>query len=107
MIPQPPSIRFQSLRGFVEGTKGMLKDEAYQLAKAENSTLYAWIGATPAAQKSYRPREIENLVEYYWHLNFLIHRCERDYSSAHGYAATLSEEALKRWAQNAKPDCPT
>ena len=79
----------------------MLKDEAYQLAKAEYSTLYAWIGATPAAQQRYRPREIENLVEYYWHLNFLIHRCERDYSSNHGYAATLSEEALKQWAQNA------
>ena len=44
----------------------MLKDEAYQLAKAEYSTLYAWIGATPAAQQRYRPREIENLVEYYF-----------------------------------------
>lgn len=107
MIPQPSSLRFQSLRGFVEGTKGMLKDEAYQLAKAENSTLYAWMEATPAAQKKYRSREIENLVDYYWHLNYLIHRCERGYSSAHGYAATLSEEALKQWAQNAKPNGST
>lgn len=81
----------------------MLKDEAYQLAKAEYSTLDAWIGATPAAQKIHRSREIENLLEYYWHLDFLIHRCERGYPSAHGYAATLSEAALKQWGQNAKP----
>jgi hypothetical protein len=97
MIPQTPSLRFQSLRGFVDGTKGLLKDEAYQLAKAENSTFCTWIWSTPAAQKKYRPREIENRVEYYWHLNFLIHRCERAYASAHGHAATLSEEALKQW----------
>jgi hypothetical protein len=103
VIPQLPLLRFQSFRGFVEGTKGMLKDEAYQLAKAENSMLYTWIGATPAAQKNYRPPEVANLVEYYSHLNFLILRCERGYASAQGYAATLSEEALKQWAQNAKP----
>lgn len=102
MISKPPSLRFQSLREFVEGTKGMLKDEAYQLAKAENSTLHAWIEATPAMQNKYRPREIENLMDYYWHLNSLIHRCEKGYSSAHGYAATLSEQALKQWAQNSK-----
>jgi hypothetical protein len=81
----------------------MLQEEAYQLARAENSTLHAWIGATPDAQKKYRPRAMENLVEYYCHLNFLIHRCEKGYPSAHGYAATLSEEALKQWGQNAKP----
>jgi hypothetical protein len=106
VIPKPLSLRFESLRGFVEGTKGMLKDEAYQLAKAEYSTLYAWIEATPAAQKNHRPREIENFVEYYYHLNFLICRCERGYPSTHGYAATLSEQALKQWDLNKEPDFP-
>lgn len=81
----------------------MLKSEAYPLAKAEYSILDDWIRATPAAQKSYRPREIENLRDYYWHLDFLIHRCERSHISTHGYAATLSEQALKQWAQNAEP----
>lgn len=85
----------------------MLKDEASELAKAEYSILHAWRAATPTAQKNHRPREIENLVEYYWHLNFLIQSCERGFSSSHGYAATLSEQALKQWAQNAKPDCST
>jgi hypothetical protein len=104
VISQLPSLSFQSLRGFVDGTKGMLKDEAYQLAKAEHSTLFAWIKASPAVRQTYRPREIENLVDYYWHLDFLIHRCETGYPSTYGYAATLSEEALKQWGQNAKPD---
>ena len=103
MIPKPLLLRFESLRGFVEGTKAMLKAEAYPLAKAEYSILHAWIRVTPAAQKNYRPREIENLMDYYWHLDFLIHRCESGHSSTHGYAATLSEQALTQWAQNEKP----
>jgi hypothetical protein len=101
MMTPPPSLRFQSLRGFVEGTRDLLQDEACQLARAEHSTLAAWIKATPAAQKGYRSREIDGLVDYYWHLDSLLHRCEDGYSSAHGYAAMLSEEALKQWDQNA------
>jgi hypothetical protein len=103
MVPKPLPLRFESLREFVEGTSGMLKSEAYPLARAEYSILHAWISVTPAAQKNYRPRGIANLMDYYWHLDFLIHRCESGHSSAHGYAATLSEQALKQWAQNAKP----
>lgn len=80
----------------------MLQDEACQLARADHAALHDWIGATPAAHKGYRPREIDCLVDYYWHLNSLIHRCEDGYPSTRGYAATLSEEALKHWAQNAK-----
>jgi hypothetical protein len=80
----------------------MLLAEALQLAGAEHATLAAWIAATPAARKGHRPPEINGLVDYYWHLDALLHRCQDGYSSAHGYAATLSEEALKHWSQNAR-----
>jgi hypothetical protein len=79
----------------------MLQDEACQLARAERVTLHTWITATPAARKGHRPPQINCLVDYYWHLDSLLHRCEDGYSSTHGYAATLSEEALKHWHQNA------
>jgi len=97
-----PSLRFHSLLAFVDGTSEMLLDEAWQLARAEHAALAAWIKATPAARKNYRPREIARLVDYYWHLDFLIHRCQNGYSTAHGYAATLSEQALKQWDENAR-----
>jgi hypothetical protein len=80
----------------------MLQDEACQLARAEHSTLHTWIGATPAARKNYRPPEIDRLVDYYWHLNSLLLHCQNGYSSGHGYAPTLSQEAVKQWGQNAK-----
>jgi hypothetical protein len=79
----------------------MLQAEACQLARADHVTLATWIGATPAAQKGHRSPEIHGLVDYYWHLDSLLHRCADGFSSAHGYAATLSEEALKHWGQNA------
>jgi hypothetical protein len=102
VITKLPSLRFESLKGFVEGTKDMLLDEAWQLARVEHATLHAWIAATPAAQRNYRRRELEKLVEYYWHLDVLINRCESGHSSTHGYAAMLSEQALKHWEQNEK-----
>jgi hypothetical protein len=85
----------------------MLLDEALQLARTEHSTLSAWIRATPAARRNYRPREIDKLVEYYWHLDFLLHHCENGSSPSHGYAAMLSEQAVKQWDQNAKRHRPT
>lgn len=102
MITLPSSLRFHSLKEFVEGTKDMLIEEALQLAGAEHSALAAWIRATPAARRNYRPREIDKLVEYYWHLDLLLDRCESGSLSTHGYAAMLSEQAVKHWEQNAR-----
>lgn len=107
MITKLPSLRFQSLRGFVEGTRDMLQDEACQLGRAEHSTLAAWINATPAIRRNYRPPEIHGLVDYYWHLDALLHRCQDGYASARGYAATLSEEALKQWGENSRHKAAT
>ena len=102
MITKLPSLRFQSLRAFVEGTRDLLQDEACELARAERAALHAWIAATPAARKHYRSREIDKLVDYYWHLDLLLHHCETGSSPSHGYAAVLSEAAVKHWDQNAR-----
>jgi hypothetical protein len=102
VITPLPSLRFRSLRAFVDGTMDLLLDEAWTLARAEHAMLAAWIKATPAARKNYRPREIDSLIEYYYHLDLLLHRCQDGYSSAHGYAALLSEQAMKQWDQNAQ-----
>jgi len=80
----------------------LLLEDAWQLAREEHAALAAWIKVTPAARKNYRPREIDRLVDYYWHLDLLLRHCEDGYSTTHGYAGLLSEQAVKQWNENAR-----